>query len=203
MIAYVEGRISKIYEDSVVVVTAAGIGFQVYVPSTVLREVRGTGSEIFLNTYMQVREDGMFLYGFTEDEELTMFKELISVSGVGPKAALALLSALSPEDIVVAILSGDVKTLSVAQGVGKKMAEKIILFLKDKAEKLSEGIENGEDIAEGMNRGNRDAIMEAAQALNALGFSMTESMKTINSSEIPEDATAEDIIKIALREMRS
>ncbi len=203
MIAYVEGRISKIYEDSVVVVTTAGIGFQVYVPSTVLREIRGTGSEIFLNTYMQVREDGMFLYGFTEDEELTMFRELISVSGVGPKAALALLSALSPEDIVVAILSSDVKTLSVAQGVGKKMAEKIILFLKDKAEKLSDGFESGDETPEGINRGNRDAIMEAAQALNALGFSMTESMKTINSSEIPEDATAEDIIKIALREMRS
>ncbi len=202
MIAYVEGRIAKIYEDSVVVVTAAGIGFQVFVPANVLREAGGIGSEIYLNTYMQVREDGMFLFGFTEDDELEMFKELISVSGVGPKVALALLSALSPEDIVMAILSGDAKTLSTAQGVGKKVAEKIILFLRDKAEKLSEGFSLTEEANGNVNRGNRDVIMEAAQALNALGFSMTEAMKAINSLNVEEDATAEDIIKLALREMR-
>ncbi len=201
MIAYVEGRVSKIYEDSVVVVTAAGIGLQVYVPTTVLREVGGTGSEIFLNTYMQVREDGMFLYGFTEDEELALFKELISVTGVGPKAALSLLSTLSPADILIAILSGDIKTLSAAQGIGKKMAEKIILFLKEKAEKLSEGLDNGDEVFEGANFGSREAIMEAAQGLNSLGFSMTEAMKIINSLKIEENATSEEIIKLALKKI--
>ncbi|MCR5584905.1 MAG: Holliday junction branch migration protein RuvA [Lachnospiraceae bacterium] len=201
MIAYVEGRIARIYDDSVVVVTAAGIGFQVYVPTTVLREAGGVGSEIFLNTYMQVREDGMFLFGFIEEKDLEMFKELISVSGVGPKVALALLSALSPEDIIVAILSGDSKTLSTAQGVGKKVAEKIILFLKDKAEKYSEGMGSEEDFDGGNNHGNRDVIMEAAQALNALGFSMTEAMKTVNSVKADENATAEEIIKLALKKI--
>ena len=202
MIAYVEGRIAKLFDDSLVVVTASGIGFQVFVPGTVLREAGGIGSEIFLNTYMQVREDGMFLYGFTEESELEMFKELISVSGVGPKVAISLLSTLSPEDILMAILSGDAKTLSSAQGVGKKVAEKIILFLKDKAEKLSEGFDGNEKTDGNVNRGSRDVIMEAAQALNALGFSMTEAMKTINSLNVGEDATAEEIIKLALREMR-
>ncbi len=201
MIAYLEGRVSKIYDDSIVVVTDAGIGFQVYVPTTVLRTVGGIGSKAILNTYMQVREDGMFLYGFVEDDELTMFRELISVSGVGPKAALALLSALSTGDIIVAILSGDIKTLSTAQGVGKKMAEKIVLFLKDKAEKLSEGMESGIGTSESINRGNRDAIMEAAQALNSLGFSMTEAMKTVNSVDAGENATAEDIIKLAVKKI--
>ena len=202
MIAYVEGRVSKIYDDSVVVVTAAGIGFQVYVPTTVLREAGHVGSEIFLNTYMQVREDGMFLYGFIEDEELEMFKDLITVSGVGPKAALSVLSALSPKDVVMAVLSGDIKTLTMAQGVGKKMAEKIVLFLKDKAEKASEGLDSGYGFGnENAEKGNRDAIMEAAQALNSLGFSMTEAMKTVNSVNAGEDATAEEIIKLALKKI--
>jgi Holliday junction DNA helicase RuvA len=201
MIAYVEGRIARLYDDSLVVVTASGIGFQVYVPATVLREAGGVGSEIFLNTYMQVREDGMFLFGFIEENELEMFKELISVSGVGPKVALALLSALSPEDIIVAILSGDAKTLSTAQGVGKKVAEKIILFLKDKAEKYSEGMGTEEAFEGGNNHSSRDVIMEAAQALNALGFSMTEAMKTVNSVKADENATAEEIIKLALKKI--
>ncbi len=200
MIAYVEGRVSKIYDDSVVVVTAAGIGFQVYVPTNVLREAGHVGSEIFLNTYMQVREDGMFLFGFLEDEELEMFKNLITVSGVGPKVALSILSALSPRDVVVAVLSGDIKTLTMAQGVGKKMAEKIVLFLKDKAEAASEEFGSGFG-SEMSDNGNRDALTEAAQALNSLGFSMTEAMKTVNSVDAGENATAEEIIKLALKKI--
>ncbi|MCR5824831.1 MAG: Holliday junction branch migration protein RuvA [Lachnospiraceae bacterium] len=201
MIAYVEGRVSKVYDDSLVVVTAAGIGFQICVPATVLREYRSIGTEIFLNTYMQVREDGMFLYGFAEDNELEMFKALIGVSGVGPKVAIALLSALSPEDIAVAILSSDIKTLSSAQGVGKKVAEKIILFLKDKVEGFTVGFSEEDSLETGANRGNRDVVMEAAQALNALGYSMTEAMKAVNSVNADEDVTAEELIKLALRKI--
>ncbi|MBQ7636746.1 MAG: Holliday junction branch migration protein RuvA [Lachnospiraceae bacterium] len=201
MIAYIEGRISKKYEDSLVVVTNGGIGFQVFVPTTVLSRAGGIGDEVFLNTYMQVREDGMFLYGFTEDEELELFKELITVSGVGPKVALALLSALSPNDILIAILSGDAKTLSMAQGVGKKVAEKIILFLKEKAGKLSDGFGAGKGYAEYNNQGNKDVIMEAAQALNALGFSMTDAMKAVNSVNAGENTTVEEIVKLALKKV--
>jgi Holliday junction DNA helicase RuvA len=201
MIAYIEGRISKKYEDSLVVVTNGGIGFQVFVPTTVLSKAGGIGAEVFLNTYMQVREDGMFLYGFIEDEELDLFKELITVSGVGPKVALALLSALSPNDILIAILSGDAKTLSTAQGVGKKVAEKIILFLKDKAERLSDGFSAGNGYAEFNNQSNRDVIMEAAQALNALGFSMTDAMKAVNSVNANENTTVEEIVKLALKKV--
>ena len=201
MIAYLEGRISRIYEDSLVVVTAAGIGFQVYTSSDVIRRAKGIGSEIFLNTYMQVREDGMFLFGFTEERELDIFKQLISVSGVGPKVGLGLLSTFSPDDLIMAILSGDAKTLSKAPGVGKKVAERIILDLRDKMDRYSSGYDDEVDIVKPQNSGRKDVIMEAAEALNALGFSMTEAMKKLNSVDAPEDATAEDLIKLALKKM--
>ena len=201
MIAYLEGRISRIYEDSLVVVTAAGIGFQVYTSSDVIRRAKGIGSEIFLNTYMQVREDGMFLFGFTEERELDIFKQLISVSGVGPKVGLGLLSTFSPDDLIMAILSGDAKTLSKAPGVGKKVAERIILDLRDKMDRYSSGYDDEVDIVKPQNSGRKNVIMEAAEALNALGFSMTEAMKKLNSVDAPEDATAEDLIKLALKKM--
>ncbi len=201
MIAYLEGRISRIYEDSLVVVTAAGIGFQVYTSSDVIRRAKGIGSEIFLNTYMQVREDGMFLFGFTEERELDIFKQLISVSGVGPKVGLGLLSTFSPDDLIMAILSGDAKTLSKAPGVGKKVAERIILDLRDKMDRYSSGYDDEVDIVKPQNSGRKDVIMEAAEALNALGFSMTEAMKKLNSVDAPEDATAEVLIKLALKKM--
>ncbi len=201
MIAYLEGRISQIYEDSLVVVTAAGIGFQVYTSSDVIRRAKGIGSEIFLNTYMQVREDGMFLFGFTEERELDIFKQLISVSGVGPKVGLGLLSTFSPDDLIMAILSSDAKTLSKAPGVGKKVAERIILDLRDKMDRYSSGYDDEVDIVKPQNSGRKDVIMEAAEALNALGFSMTEAMKKLNSVDAPKDATAEDLIKLALKKM--
>ena len=201
MIAYLEGRISRIYEDSLVVVTAAGIGFQVYTSSDVIRRAKGIGSEIFLNTYMQVREDGMFLFGFTEERELDIFKQLISVSGVGPKVGLGLLSTFSPDDLIMAILSSDAKTLSKAPGVGKKVAERIILDLRDKMDRYSSGYDDEDDIVKPQNSGRKDVIMEAAEALNALGFSMTEAMKKLNSVDAPEDATAEVLIKLALKKM--
>jgi Holliday junction DNA helicase RuvA len=184
-----------------VVVTAAGIGFQLYTSSDVIRRAKGIGSEIFLNTYMQVREDGMFLFGFTEERELDIFKQLISVSGVGPKVGLGLLSTFSPDDLIMAILSGDAKTLSKAPGVGKKVAERIILDLRDKMDRYSSGYDDEVDIVKPQNSGRKDVIMEAAEALNALGFSMTEAMKKLNSVDAPEDATAEVLIKLALKKM--
>lgn len=203
MIEYIEGKIIKIYNDALTVLTPSGIGFHVQVPSSVLREAGTIGHDIYLNTYMQVREDGMFLYGFLDDNELDMFKRLITVNGVGPKAAISILSILTPSDIVFAILSGDTKTLSMAQGVGKKVAEKIVLFLKDSVAELSDtysGNFDGDNKKESTPEAE-DLRLEAANALNSLGYSLTEAMKVIKNIEITEETTLEDIIKLALKKI--
>ena len=203
MISYIEGRVIKIYEDSLVVLTEAGIGFRVFVPRQVLREVNSIGHEIYLNTYFQVKEDQMALYGFLEDSELDCFNALLNVSGVGPKLAMAVLSTLSVEDISFAIISGDAKTISTAPGVGRKMAEKIIVELKDSFEKRmerrteatlpdTERFEGARDEYEAM-------CLEAAQALTALGASMTDALKSVRSVPVTEDMTSDYLIREALK----
>lgn len=208
MISYIEGRVLKVEDDSLVVLTAAGIGFKIYVTSKVLGQYNVTGAEISLNTYMSVREDGMFLYGFLTAAELEMFKKLITVTGVGPKAALAILSVLDITDIVYAIYSGDTKAFQLAQGVGKKMAEKIIIFLKDSVGEFEtketgfittsvDNIDSGSISDKNANEIKTDAI----NALCTLGYSYAEAMKTVKSIEINDGTTAEDVIKQALKKM--
>ena len=208
MISYIEGRVLKVEDDSLVVLTAAGIGFKIYVTSKVLGQYNVTGAEISLNTYMSVREDGMFLYGFLTAAELEMFKKLITVTGVGPKAALAILSVLDITDIVYAIYSGDTKAFQLAQGVGKKMAEKIIIFLKDSVGEFetketgfittsADNIDSGSVSDKNANEIKTDAI----NALCTLGYSYAEAMKTVKSIEINDGTTAEDVIKQALKKM--
>ena len=208
MISYIEGRVLKVEDDSLVVLTAAGIGFKIYVTSKVLGQYNVTGAEISLNTYMSVREDGMFLYGFLTAAELEMFKKLITVTGVGPKAALAILSVLDITDIVYAIYSGDTKAFQLAQGVGKKMAEKIIIFLKDSVGEFEtketgfittsvDNIDSGSVSDKNANEIKTDAI----NALCTLGYSYAEAMKTVKSIEINDGTTAEDVIKQALKKM--
>ncbi len=208
MISYIEGKVLKVEDDSLVVLTAAGIGFKIYVTSKVLGQYNVTGAEISLNTYMSVREDGMFLYGFLTAAELEMFKKLITVTGVGPKAALAILSVLDITDIVYAIYSGDTKAFQLAQGVGKKMAEKIIIFLKDSVGEFEtketgplttsvDNIDSGSISDKNANEIKTDAI----NALCTLGYSYAEAMKTVKSIEINDGTTAEDVIKQALKKM--
>ncbi len=204
MISYIEGKILKIEEDSVVVLTSAGIGFKIYVTSKIFGQASATGSEICLNTYMSVREDGMFLYGFLTAAELDMFKKLITVTGVGPKAALAILSVLDISDIVYAIYSGDTKAFQAAQGVGKKMAEKIILFLKDSVGQFE--IQDNDFTAAAAESGSlnkyaNEIKTDAIKALSALGYSYADVMKIIKTIEINDETTTEDVIKQALKKM--
>ncbi|MCQ2537715.1 MAG: Holliday junction branch migration protein RuvA [Lachnospiraceae bacterium] len=200
MISYIEGKILKINSDSIIVLTNAGIGFTVYVPRSVFREVNAIGHDIYLYTYFQVKEDGMALFGFLDEEELELFNRLITVSGVGPKLGIALLSTLSVSDLVMAIISGDAKTISTAPGVGKKMAEKIIVELKDKVEEASEG--NSFSDTGNVAAGDKDIEsirQEAIDALAALGFSRTEAMKAVKLVPIDDHATSEYIISKALQ----
>lgn len=199
MIEYIEGTIIKIHSDSIVVLTAAGIGFNVFVTRNVFKEVNTIGHEIYLNTYMQVKEDGMTLYGFLDDAELDMFKSLISVSGVGPKYAISILSTLTVSDLAFAIISEDIKTISTAQGVGKKLAEKIIVELKDKIDTSAYSSDDSfDDAVQGYESGD-DMLKDAAEALTSLGYSATQSYKAVR--KVPADAydNIEDLIKQALK----
>lgn len=131
MISYIRGPLEEKREDSVVV-EAGNIGYRIFIPSSVLGELPGLGEEVKIYTYFSVREDGMSLYGFLSKQDLEMFRQLIGVNGVGPKSALGILSALKPDVLRMAVLSGDAKAISKAPGVGAKTAQRIILDLKDK-----------------------------------------------------------------------
>jgi Holliday junction DNA helicase RuvA len=164
------------------------------------------GDVIKVHTFLYIREDIMMLYGFLEKDEMEMFKQLISVSGIGPKGAIGILSALSADDLRFAILSGDSKAIAKAPGIGAKTASRVCLELKDKIsleeafeQKLEHtakgGAENGAKASE--NSIKNDAVM----ALTALGYSSTESLKAVSKVEITEEMDVEDILRAALKHM--
>ena len=124
--------ILKIAKPSLAVVDCHGVGYKCFISDTTLSSLPPVGGEVFLFTYLAVREDAMDLYGFFREEELDFFKLLISVSGIGPKAAMAILSAFTPEQLAVSIAAGDAKAITKAQGVGAKTAQRLVLELKEK-----------------------------------------------------------------------
>ena len=148
---------------------------------------------------MNVKEDGISLYGFSTAEELELFHRLISVTGVGPKGALGFLSQLKPQEIILAILSDDVKTLSKAPGVGRKTAQRVILELKDKFQ-TADAIAMEMEAEDLMPTGSNGAKFEAMDALAALGYSRSEAAKAVNGVAA-EGMTTEDILKAALKKM--
>ena len=131
MISYIRGPLIETDED-MIVVEAGNVGYNIRVPLSVLESLPGIGKEVRVYTYLQIREDAMSLFGFLSRQDLKMFKQLLGVSGIGPKGALALLSAMRPEDLRLAIISGDTKAISRAPGIGSKTAQRVILDLKDR-----------------------------------------------------------------------
>ena len=131
MISYIRGELAAVQEQKAIV-EAGGIGYGIYMSQQTLSMLPAVGEEVKIHTYLNVREDAMQLYGFLTGEDLQVFRLLIGVSGIGPKAGLNILSCLSPDELRFAVLAGDVKTISSAPGIGKKTAEKLILELKDK-----------------------------------------------------------------------
>jgi Holliday junction DNA helicase RuvA len=164
-----------------VVVEAAGVGYKVFVPR------QPEGDDVALHTHHLVREDGQFLFGFGSREELALFEMLISVNGVGPKAALALLSVSRPADLAAAIAAGDAGALARAPGVGKKTAERLIVDLRGKVASIRDGALPGGPPVED----------EAAAALIALGYTPTEAATVLRG--IPRTATTEERVRAALR----
>lgn len=200
MLAYIRGTLEYSTEDSVVVENN-GIGYQIKTTASVLNKLPKLHSEITLFTYMYIREDEVSLYGFLSRDELMVFGLLIGISGVGPKAATSILSALSVDELRMAVLSGDVKAISKANGVGAKGAQRIIIELKDKLklEDILHGEE--EDAVTGEHVTGNDVKSEAALALTSLGYSNMEALRAINKVKGSEDMDAETLLKAALKFM--
>lgn len=205
MIAFVEGTIVKKTINTVIMGTAAGIGYEIFVPATDLARLPAAGSSALLHTYLQVKEDGVALFGFLTEEALQIFKLLITVNGIGPKGALGILSGISLDDLRFAVLAEDVKTISKIPGIGAKTAGKLVLELKDKfkAEDLLEAKRiHAEDVIGGTSEETANGLREeAAQALATLGISMTEAMKVLKKIEITETTTVEELLKQGLKQL--
>ena len=200
MIAFVRGTAVDMTEHSVIV-EAGGIGYEIYMTGTDLSQIH-MGEEVKIHTYFNVREDAMQLYGFRSKDDLQMFKLLLGVNGVGPKAALGVLAGITADELRFAILSDDVKTLSKAPGIGKKTAQKLILELKDKM-KLEDAFElklahEQERAAVGAGEVS-DGRQEAVEALVALGYSSADALRAVRKvTDVPPD-DVEGLLKAALK----
>ncbi len=196
MIGYLKGEVAAIYDDRIVLENG-GIGYNIFMPASSLELIDSVGANIKVYTYLLVREDALLLYGFLTKDDLDLYKMLISVNGIGPKGALALLSVMSADDLRFAILSGDAKTIGKAPGVGPKTAQRVIIDLKDKIDirtDLSAALSNSDDnVNEKMTSAAKE---EAAEALIALGYSRTDAYRAVKSVEDGDDV--ESILKSAL-----
>ena len=205
MYAYIKGTLEEITEDSVIVETG-GIGYNIKVSGTTVDLLPGIGSEVKIYTYTLVREDAFSLYGFLTRDDLEIFKKLITVSGIGPKGGLAILSVMSADALRFAVMAADAKAIARAPGIGAKTAERVILDLRDKIslEDTLRGIGSPADAAgQAAGAGNSDNLMkrEAIEALVALGYSASDATAAVKKVEVGEDATSESILKLALKHM--
>lgn len=191
MISYIKGKIEEFGEDFVII-DNNGIGYFISMPLIEIEKVKKHEGIIKIHTYHYVREDSVGLFGFLDREALNIFKMLINVSGVGPKAALSILSAVEPSSVILAIITGDEKTLCKAQGVGKKLAQRIILELKDK-------FKNYDFIKpQGQEKENTDETFETIGALMALGYTKAEALTAIKGIDT-EGKSIEETVKMALK----
>ena len=202
MISYIRGELCDI-EEQKAIVDVNGVGYGIYMPQQALSLLPPMGQQVKNHTYLNIREDAMQLFGFLTKEDLNVFRLLIGVNGIGPKAGLNILSCLSPDELRFAVLSGDAKAISATPGIGKKTAEKLILELKDKLniEDMLEHAAHGgdsEDLASGTDTASNTMQAEAVQALTALGYGSAESLRAVKKSS-PECSSVEDILKEALK----
>ena len=198
MLAYITGTLEEIQEDSVVI-DHQGMGYRIFVSAMDLGKLPGQGQQMKLHLHMIIREDDISLYGFSSRDALHIFRFLISVSGIGPKAGLAILSALSVNEIQMAVLSGDVKALTKANGVGTKGAQRVIMELKDRIDLDSMLTPQRESAGNGI--AASDTVTAAAMALTSLGYSQMEAMQAIQRVEQSESMTEEELLKAALKKI--
>ena len=200
MIAYVHGVIEDISEDNVVI-DVNGIGYNVRICADTASKLPGEGETVRLYTYTMVREDAFLLYGFLTRNDLDMFKKCITVNGIGPKGALAILSVMDADALRYAIMSGDTKAISRAPGIGARTAERLILDLKDKIK--IDDVLIGRDIAvtAATHIADTPQKQEAVEALVSLGYGQTESIKAVNAIDGIESMDSGAVLKAALKKM--
>lgn len=199
MFYYVSGTVAHV-EPYLAVIDCGGVGYACRTTSYTLSQIK-KGDKAKLLTYLNVREDAMELYGFYSGEELKLFQQLISVSGVGPKAALSILSTNNPANLALTIITGDEKALTSAPGVGKKIAQRIILELKDKLSKGQSISASGEAVSvDAVTIIPQNKLSEAGAALAVLGYSQAEISVALKGVDV-ESLTLEQIIRAALKNM--
>ena len=189
MIAGLQGKLESLGNDYAII-NVGGIEFQVYMPTSGLSSLGKIGEEVKLHTYLHLREDNVALYGFTSADELRLFQTLLGISGLGPKLALAMLSAMNPDKLVMAIAAGSVDLLTAVPGVGKKVAERVILELRDKIGAgwiTTAGIQVAEENA------------EVLAALASLGYSITEASRALATLPPDPELSLEEKVKLALQ----
>lgn len=198
MFYYVNGTVAHV-EPYLAVIDCGGVGYACRTTNYTLSKLtRGKPAKLY--THLNVREDVFELYGFSSESELGCFRMLISVSGVGPKAALAILSSNSPEGLAMSIVSGNEKALTAAPGIGKKIAQRIILELKDKLAKGQLSTAGGESFAGGITVIPENKASEASAALAVLGYSQSEIASALKGIDM-DALSLEDVIKQALKKM--
>ncbi len=201
MISFLRGEVACVLPDRVVV-DVSGVGFQVFVSVRDASDMPPAGTEVKIHTYMSVSEDAIRLYGFLSQDDLNVYRALISVSGVGPKAALGILGTLSANDVRFAVFSDDDKALARAPGIGAKTAKKLILELKDKLkleDAIQAGMENSANLPAAVSSASDAELADAVQALAALGYSNSEALRAVRGVKVTEDMKTQDILKQALK----
>ncbi len=198
MITYIKGTLNEIYDNNIVV-EAYGVGYEIMVPSSLMNSLPALGSQVKIYTFQYVKEDALDLYGFMSRDDLTVFKLLITVSGIGPKGALNILSVITPDELRLAVLSDDAKRIQSAPGIGGKTAQKLIIELKDKLSP-EDVLTKGTGQVSLSERPDTPAN-EALEALVALGYSQSEAFGAVKSIEITESMDGETVLKLALKKL--
>lgn len=203
MISFIKGYVAETTENSVILETDS-IGYEIFMTGTAIEKTSRMQDKIKIYTYFHVREDTMQLYGFLSRDDLEMFRLLLNVNGIGPKAAMGVLAAITADELRFAVLSDDVKTISRAPGIGKKTAQKLILELKDKL-KLEDAFEKKLDHQEEnlslADTSLRDSRQEAVEALTALGYSSTDALRAVRQVSEETGNDVEAILKAALKQL--
>lgn len=203
MFAYVRGIVADITQECCVI-DVHDVGINIHISAQTAARMPGVGQEAKLYTYTSVREDAFWLYGFLSKGDLEMFKRCITVSGIGPKGALGLLSVMDGDQLRFAILAQDIKAISQAPGIGKRTAERLVLELKDKLDYDTADIAReicGGSVSDAGTVMDHPGKREAVEALVALGYGQTEAMKAVNQVEGADTMDSSAILKQALKKM--
>ena len=206
MIAYIKGMFAEADGNAVMIETAGGIAYEVAVMASDLERLPAQGEELKLYTYLQVKEDGVALYGFLSKTDLTVFKLLITVSGIGPKLGLGILSSIGADELRAAVLSEDAERLAAAPGIGKKTAGRLVIELKDKIMALDVAFAEEFVANTTASKGNESEDVKklrenALQVLIALGYAEKEAARAVKEVEITEGMSDDDMVRLSLRQL--